>query len=77
MKTTIVKDSLSLVEKSVFGRNKSKKANVGHNRIRSASGIYNQSLNLYMHQINDEDDLKRKLKGKKQRLQKIYDEHLI
>ena len=77
MKTTIVKDSLSLVEKSVFGRNKSKKANVGHNRIRSASGIYNQSLNVYMHQINDDDDFKRKLKGKKQRLQKIYDEHLI
>ena len=66
MKTSIVKNSLSLVEESVFDRDKSKKAKTVHDRKRSASGIYNQSLNLYMDQINDDEEFKQKTKRRLQ-----------
>ena len=66
MKTTIVKNSLSLVEKSVFGHNKSEKAKIVYDRKRSVSGTYNQSLNLYMHQINHDEDFKQKTKRRLQ-----------
>ena len=66
MKTTIVKNSFSFLEKSVFGREKSEKAQTVHDRKRSASGIYNQSLNLYMDHIIDDDDSNQKTKRKLQ-----------
>ena len=66
MKTTIVKNSFSFLEQSVFGRGKSEKAQTVHDRKRSATGIYNQSLNLYMGHIIEDDDFNQKTKRKLQ-----------
>ena len=65
MKTTIVK---SLSGESIFGQNKSHKANLTKNRKRSTSGVYNVSLNLYMNRCN------RNTLNQNGRLQTIYDQ---
>ena len=64
MKTTIVKTCSW--KQSVFGRGKSEKAQTVHDRKRSATGIYNQSLNLYMGHIIEDDDFNQKTKRKLQ-----------